>query len=155
MRPCTIRHRVSDGTRNAVALFEPAVYGASADEAEYTVEGRYTFAQTGEQRYAQLHFQSSKLTQVVGFTSETDLGAPHEITPSAGDTFTIYQKWISMDANGKVAQAVRQDGDTLTFGAQPFKWVELYAAQGQYVVGFIVEDLDGNQYPIYTPITVK
>ncbi len=146
---------ISDGTQNAVALFEPAVYGASSDEAEYTVEGRYTFAQTGEQRYAQLHFQNSKLTQVVGFTSETDLGAPHEITPSPGDTFTIYQKWMDMDANGKVTQVVKQDGDTLTFGSQPFKWVELYAAQGQYVVGFIVEDLDGNQYPIYTPITVK
>ncbi len=146
---------ISDGTQNSVALFEPAVYGASADEAEYTVEGRYTFAQSGEQRYAQLHFQNGKLTQVVGFNSETDLGAPHEITPSAGDTFTIYQKWMDMDANGKVTQVVKQDGDTLTFGSQPFKWVELYAAQGQYVVGFIVEDLDGNQYPIYTAITVR
>jgi hypothetical protein len=146
---------ISDGTQNAVALFEPAVYGTSADEAEYTVEGRYTFAQSGEQRYAQLHFQNSKLTQVIGFNSETDQGAPHEITPAAGDTFTIYQKWMDIDANGKVTQVVKQDGDMLTFGSQPFKWVELYAAQGQYVVGFIVEDLDGNQYPIYTPITVK
>jgi hypothetical protein len=33
--------------------------------------------------------------------------------------------------------------------------VELYAAAGDYVIGFIVEDLDGKQYPIYTQITVQ
>ncbi len=146
---------ISDGTKNAVALFEPASYGASADEAEYTVAGRYTFAQTGEQREAQLHFQNGKLTQVLGFTGDSSVGAPHEITPQAGDTFTVYQKWMDMDANGNVTQTITQDGDTVTFGAQPLKWVQLYAAQGQYVVGFIVEDLDGNPYPIYAPITVK
>ena len=60
-----------------------------------------------------------------------------------------------MDANGNVSKIVKEKGTTLTFGAQPLKWVELYAAQGEYVVGFIVEDLDGNQYPVYTPITVR
>jgi hypothetical protein len=146
---------ISDGTQNALALFEPAAYGASADEAEYTVEGRYTFTQSGEQRYAQLHFQNGKLTQVIGFNSETDQGAPHEITPSAGDTFTIYQKWMDMDANGKLTQVVKKDADTLTFGSQAFKWVQLYAPQGPNVVGFIAQDLDGNSYPVYTAITVK
>ncbi len=29
------------------------------------------------------------------------------------------------------------------------------AAAGVYVVGFIVEDLDGNQYPVYTQVTVE
>ena len=31
---------------------------------------------------------------------------------------------------------------------------EDYAA-GDYVVGFIIEDLDGNQFPVYTRITVQ
>jgi hypothetical protein len=146
---------ISDGTQNAVALFEPLQYGATSAEAEYTVDGLYTFTQTGEKRYAQLIFQNEKLIQVLGFTSETESGAPREITPAAGDTFTIYEKWLDVDANGKVTNTVKQEGQTLTFGAQPFKWVQLYAAQGDYVVGFIAEDLDGNQYPVYTQITVK
>ncbi|MFN2120142.1 MAG: clostripain-related cysteine peptidase [Anaerolineales bacterium] len=146
---------ISDGTQNAVALLQPVQYGASADEAEYAVEGMYTFAETGEQRYAQLHLQNGKLTQVVGFTGASDSGAPHEITPAPGDSFTIYEKWMDVDANGNVTGTVSQAGTTLTFGNQPFTWVQLYAAQGNYVVGFIAEDLDGNPYPIYTQITVR
>jgi len=146
---------ISDGTQNAVALLQPVQYGATAEDAEYSVEGLYTFKESGEQRYAQLHLQNEKLTRVVGFTGDTDTGAPHEITPAAGDTFTIYDKWMDVDANGKVTGTAKQQGITLTFGSEPFKWVQLYAAAGDYVVGFIAEDLDGNQYPIYTQITVR
>jgi hypothetical protein len=146
---------ISDGSQNVVALFQPAQYGASSNEAEYTVDGIYTFAETGETRYAQLRFQNSKLTQVVGFSGETDTGAPHEITPAQGDTFTIYDKWMDVDADGHVTGIAKEKGKTLTFGSGPLKWVTLEAAAGQYVVGFIVEDLDGNQYPVYTQINVR
>jgi hypothetical protein len=90
----------------------------------------YTFAQTGEQRYAQLHFQSERLTQVLGFTSESELGAPREITPEQGDTFTIYDRWMDVNAEGQATNIVKQPGTTLTFGAEPFTWVQLYAAKG-------------------------
>jgi hypothetical protein len=46
-------------------------------------------------------------------------------------------------------------GATLTFGSQPFTWLEQDAAAGQYVVGFIVEDLDGNDTHVFTQITVE
>ena len=36
-----------------------------------------------------------------------------------------------------------------------FVWETLDAAVGEYVVGFVVEDLDGNQYPVYETITVE
>jgi hypothetical protein len=47
------------------------------------------------------------------------------------------------------------EGETITFGAQTTKREQLYAAAGEYMVGFIIEDLDGNQYPIYTQVTVQ
>lgn len=146
---------ISDGSQNAVALFQPGQYGADAASASYSVEGLYTFAQTGESQYAQLHFQESKLVAVYSFNGQDDTGAPREITPAQGDTFTIYEKWMDMNADGQVTGVVKENGRTLTFGSQPFEWVELYAAAGDYVVGFIIEDLDGNQYPIYTRITVQ
>ncbi len=102
---------ISDGTQNAVALLEPVQYGATAEEAEYSVEGLYTFAQSGEQQYAQLHFQNEKLTKVIGFTGDGDTGAPHEITPAPGDTFTIYDQWMDVDSNGKVSSVVKQARD--------------------------------------------
>ncbi|MBN1427941.1 MAG: hypothetical protein JXB07_06115 [Anaerolineae bacterium] len=146
---------VSDGSQNAVALFQPEQYGVDADSAVYTVEGLYTFAQTGESQYAILRFRSGALVAVYGFTGEGVTGAPHEITPAQGDTFTISEKWLDMDAGGNVIGQVKEDGKTLTFGSEPFQWVELYAAAGEYAVGFIVEDLDGKQYPVYTRMTVK
>jgi hypothetical protein len=48
-----------------------------------------------------------------------------------------------------------QEGGTLTFGRQPFTWKTLDAAAGQYMVGFVVEDLDGTRQQSLTRIIVK
>jgi hypothetical protein len=48
-----------------------------------------------------------------------------------------------------------QEGGTLTFGDQMFIWEELDAAPGEYIVGFIVEDLDGNSYEVFTGVIVE
>jgi hypothetical protein len=48
-----------------------------------------------------------------------------------------------------------QEGNTLTFGQQMFTWKTLDAAAGDYAVGFVVEDLDGNKKEALTRITVK
>jgi hypothetical protein len=146
---------INDGVNSAVALLNPESYGASPEEAVYTVEGMYTFADSGEQRYARLYFSNGLLRQVFGFTGQEPTGAPREITPQSGDTFTILEKWLDLDAQGNVAEVAQQEGETLTFGEQLFTWEQLYAAPGEYVVGFIVEDLDGNQYPVYTQVTVR
>ena len=56
------------------------------------------------------------LTKVFGFTGQDGTGAPHEITPQTGDTFTILDKWMDLDAQGNVVQEATQAGETLTFG---------------------------------------
>jgi hypothetical protein len=43
----------------------------------------------------------------------------------------------------------------LTFSDQMFTWEELDAAAGPYVVGFVVEDLDGNATQSIAQITVR
>ena len=148
---------INDGMDSVLALFSPEDYGASPEEAVYTVEGIYTYADGGEQRDARLYFNNNNglLKQVYGFSSQGATGAPREIIPQIGDTFTVLEKWMDMDEHGKVVKVTMQEGDTLTFGEQPFKWEELDAAPGEYIVGFIVEDLDGNSFPVYTQVTVK
>jgi len=146
---------INDGTNSAVALLNPENYGASAEDAVYSVEGIYTFADGGEQRYARLYFSNGTLRQVFGFTGEGGTGSPREITPQSGDTFTILEKWMDLDAQGNATQSAQQAGETLTFGDQMFTWEQLYAAPGQYIVGFIVEDLDGNSKTSYAEVTVQ
>jgi len=146
---------ITDGKSRAEALFMPETFGKSRQEATYSVEGIYTFAETGEARPARLYFRNGVLRQVFGFTGQEMEGAPREIVPTPGDTFTVLERWLDLDAQGKVTKVAYQKGKTLTFGNQPFKWKTLDAAAGDYVVGFIVEDLDGNQTAAYTQITVK
>ena len=146
---------IDDGKQSVVARFAPETYGASSADAVYTVEGIYTFADGSGSRPARLYFRDKLLRQVFGFYGDDSAGAPREITPKAGDTFTVLEKWLDLDQSGNVVKTALQKGKTLTFGAQPFKWKELDAAAGEYVVGFIVEDLDGNSQPVFAQIVVR
>jgi len=146
---------INDGVNSAVALLNPESYGASPEEAVYSAEGLYTFGDSGEQRYARLYFSNGQLRQIFGFTEEGGQGAPREITPQSGDTFTILEKWLDLDPQGNVTGTAQQEGETLTFGDAMFTWEQLYAAQGEYIVGFIVEDLDGNSQTTFTTVEVR
>ncbi|MBK8985776.1 MAG: hypothetical protein IPM39_06790 [Chloroflexi bacterium] len=146
---------ISDGTNSVLGALSPQNYGAEPADATYTVDGMYTYADGGETRYARLFFRDGVLRQVFGFTGQDSTGAPREIIPQTGDTFTVLEKWLDLDASGEVVETTYQDGGTLTFGDQMFTWQELDAAVGEYVVGFIVEDLDGNTYEAYTDVTVR
>ena len=145
---------LDDGETVAEALLSPQTYGAEAADATYTVEGVYTYAD-GEQRHARAYLREELLRQVFGFTEENGNGAPREITVSPGDSFTVLQKWMDLDAEGNVVATAWQEGETITLGERPVRWVELDAAVGEYVVGFIVEDLDGNQRQVFTQVAVE
>ncbi|MCU0509365.1 MAG: clostripain-related cysteine peptidase [Anaerolineae bacterium] len=145
---------ISDGETSAQAALNPETYGQSYEESVYTVDGIYTY-QDGEQRYARAYFRDGILRQVFGFTEEAGTpGAPWQITPTPGDQFTPYETWLEQDGQGGLRE-VQELGETLTFrDDQPFEWRELDAAAGEYVVGFIVADLEGNKTEAYTTVTV-
>ena len=109
----------------------------------------------GAQRPARLLFRDGVLQQVYGFSNEDGTGGPREIIPQAGDQFTVLERWLDLDANGRVVESATEEAGTLTFSDSTLLWVDLDAAAGEYVVGFIVEDFDGNQFPAYTQITVR
>jgi len=145
---------ISDGTDSVTAALMPESYGAAPEDATYRVDGIYTYT-SGESRYARLYFRDGWLRQVFGFTGENGTGSPREIYPQRGDKFTVLEKWLDLDAQGKVVQKASQQGGTLTFGNQMFSWEELDAAAGQYVLGFIVQDLDGNSLEQYATVEVQ
>ena len=110
---------------------------------------------TAKHATRKLYFRNGELQQVFGFDGERTDRRAAQIIPEAGDTFTVLEKWMDLNQSGEVAQFVNEQGKTLTFGDEAMTWVDLDAAAGRYVVGFLVEDLDGNQYPTYTTITVR
>ena len=61
---------ISDGNVTDVALFTPQSYGASAEEAIYTVEGTYTYAESGSTLSARLYFRNGELVSVYGITGD-------------------------------------------------------------------------------------
>ena len=145
---------ITDGETSTLAMLRPERYGASPEEAVYTVDGTYTYVD-GESRPAKLYFSNGVLHHVYGFTGDGSTGAPREILPNSGDTFTIQETWLDQNGSGKPVTSATQEGKTLTFGDQPFKWKVLDAAVGDYVVGFIVTDLDGNSYERHANVTVE
>lgn len=147
---------ISDGVNSTVALFSPERYGVAREQAVYTVDGMYTFANGGETRYARLFFSNGTLTHVVGFEGTSATGATREIIPENGDQFTVQERWMDLDSAGKVTKIATQDSaTTLTFGGQMFTWEPLDAAAGQYIIGFIVQDLDGNSTETYGTVEVR
>jgi hypothetical protein len=149
-----IVYYISDGVDAVPALLTPASYGVSGEQAVYTVDGIYTYA-SGERLLARLYLMDGVLRHVVGFVGSSTAGAPREIHPSSGDQFTVVERWMDLDAQGRTVNTATEEGGTLTFRDRMFTWQELDAAAGDYVVGFIAIDLDGNRQQAYTQVSVR
>lgn len=153
---------INDGQSQVVALLQPQTYGQAPEDAIYAVDGIYTFA-TGERRFAQALFSDEALQQVIVYrdteegmpTPGTISGAPWPATPVAGDTFTVLELWYDLDANGQLVNQSYEEGGTLTFGDDLWTYDIFDAPAGDYSIGFIVEDLDGNRVETYADVTVE
>jgi len=144
---------MSDGETEEFAYFEPETYGLTEEEDTYIVRGIYTFADGGDQRDAFIRFGGDGVMRsVFGFTGEDGTGAPREISPQPGDTFTILEEWFEFGESD--GEFVDYEGATFTFGDKPFEMVPYYAYPGDYILGIIVEDMNGNYYDAYTEVTV-
>lgn len=147
-------YSLSDGETEAFALLEPAVYGASDQEGEYDVRGIYTFADSGQERYAILKFNGLlEYKGMLAFTGAEGTGAPRALTPQAGDTFTILEQWYQLDEEGEW-EIGEYNGDTLTFGSKPFTVNAYDSYPGEYSLGILVSDLLDNTIAEYATVYV-
>lgn len=143
-------YAISDGTTSVRALLEPETYG---DSPVYQVKGVYTFADTGNKRPARISFQDGEMTQVFVFSGQGNAGAPRQVTPNPGDTFTVLERGFDF-SQGDEQENYSQEGETLTFGSEKFFIEETPAPSGNYVVGILVEDLAGQRYEQYEGLFV-
>lgn len=119
----------------------------------YSVDGIYTTSVTGESSDASLIFdvETGELEYVWAYLDYDGVVTPMEVIPEIGDTFTIYQLVFTSD---EVEPEV-YDGGTLTFGEYGLITDLMPLPDGEYGVGFIVEDLSGNYAEDYMSITVE
>lgn len=145
---------VSDGENYELVLLEPDTFGIGSEDTVYSTDGIYQFANGDEDRYARLYFNGDgELIQVLGYSDIEPNGPMHEITPEYGDSFTVLQQWISL--NEDADETILKYGSTLTFGDTPWTWEAQDAPSGEYLVGFFVDDADGNRYEEYVSITAE
>jgi clostripain len=146
-------YAISDGTTSIKALFDPAAY--DAEQPTYSVNGIYQPAD-GQQRFAKIYFQNDVMTEIVGFTSGITqaLGAPRQIIAQPGDTFTVLERGDDLSQGDAGREKYVNEGGTLTFSDKPFTLVTTPAPSGNYVVGIIAEDLDGQTYEQYEGLFV-
>ena len=147
-----IVYAISDGTTSIRTLFSPDTYG---EEPIYTAEGIFTFADGSPDRYARLYFRNGELYQAFAFvgSGNSGTGTPHEITPQPGDQFTVLEQGYNLadDAEDEIYSG---ESGTLIFGDDSFYIEETPAPSGNYVVGVIAEDLEGNQVESYEGLFV-
>jgi hypothetical protein len=62
---------------------------------------------------------------------------------------------MDLNAQGQITQTTAQEGGTLTFGDEGLTWVDQDAPVGTFVLGFVIEDLDGNRRHMYGQIQVQ
>jgi len=135
---------LNDGKNRQFAVFESEIYGRTEKENSYIVWGTYKEAGSEEGRDAFIRFDGEgNFAGLLVFSGE-EAKTPREVTMKKGDTFTITEEWLEYDKNPD-GEFKYYDGGVLTYGDQPFtmEWDEK-PIPGQYVLGVIVEDLDGN-----------
>ena len=150
---------MSDGhaANDQFAFFDPTTYGAAMEDDVYTVRGTFTFFDSGTQTDAEIDFSGDgRMLTVWGFGAADEGGGAgtwHEITPQAGDTFTITDEYLEFDED-PAGKFVDYLGGTMTFGDTPFSMVPYSAYVGDYTLGIGVEDLDGNITWEFAEVTV-
>lgn len=145
-------YAVSNGETSIRVLFAPETYG---DSPTYSVEAIYHFADGSEDRRATLFFRDGVLVRAITFTgpATSSAGAPWEVKPKVGDSVTLLQRGYDLSGDNEDELYSREAG-TLVFGEDPLFLEQTPAPSGNYVVGVIAEDLDGNTYESYEIVFV-
>lgn len=148
-------YAVGDGQNSVKALIEPEAYDAELPV--YSVGATYHPASGGDPRFAKIYFREGTMTEIFGFTGSITqaLGAPRQILPQPGDEFALLERGDDLSQEGEAGrESYVHESGTLTFNGEPFTIETTPAPSGNYVVGLIAEDLDGNTYEQYEGLFV-
>ncbi|MDO8755688.1 MAG: hypothetical protein Q7J80_17475, partial [Anaerolineales bacterium] len=144
---------LTDGVDSAFGFFLPAGYDSSG----YQLDGLYTPADGADQRRARITFDSAgETTDVLAYKEQGGRGTPHALTLRQGDQFTPFVQILTQPADENQTWQVAKGLSTpLTFHGQPLRWAEEPLMPADYLVGLLVQDLDGGFTRKYAPLVVS
>lgn len=139
---------IYDGTNAALALCLPEQYGPTC-----IAYGYHVSAATGETRYAFTRWinDSPEMLDLFVFSDVGGSLAPFRHTAEPGDQFIPEAAFMDTDT---LEWSFAPGDRALTFGAEPLLSFAPPSEPGNYAVGVIVVDMDGNQYPRHIDLTV-
>ncbi len=138
---------LADGVDSAFAFVFPLDYGISGCR----LEGQYTNSET--QTRAQITFNSEgKVTKMLAFKKRGFTSTPRALVPEPGDIFAPFVQVLTEEDGAWTSETVLST--PLTFGNQPFRLEKESLLPGEYLVGILVQDLDGGFTRKYTSLTI-
>lgn len=141
---------LTDGVDSAFAFCIPAGYRLSGCH----LDGQFTTAAEGSQSRARIVFDGDgKIKEILAFKQQRMKSIPRPITPKPGDTFAPFVQVLSEEDGAWKSETALST--PLTFGDQPFRLEKESPLPGEYLIGILVQDLDGGFTRKYVPIIVE
>lgn len=144
---------LTDGVDSAFGFLIPDGYGQPA----YWIDGLYTSADKATSRRARIKFDGTgTITDIVAYKQRGRTAMPHALTLELDDQFTPFVQVLNPPTDENPTWHMTTVLSTpLTFHGQPLCWIEEPLMPGDYLVGLLVQDLDGGLTRKYSPLTIS
>jgi hypothetical protein len=143
---------LTDGVDSAFAFCIPEGYRVSG----CYLDGQLTTTAEGSQSRARITFDSDgtpRIKEILAYKEQRmkRFATPRPVTPKPGDTFAPFVQVLTEEDGSWKTETVLST--PLTFSDLPFRLENESLIPGEYLVGVLVQDLDGGFTRKYIPLT--
>lgn len=144
---------LTDGLNAAFAFMHPLEYAQEGCQ----LEGLFTKKDSGNANRARLKFDlDGEMTDKQIILEKRGRLVTHDLTIKSGDMFIPTVKVLTdFNLSNPKMHSLRGISGTLTKLEDPFHWVDEAALAGDYLLGLVIEDYNGDQYHHYLPFSIE
>ncbi len=143
---------ITDGINAAFAFMHPMGYGRE----EYQLEGLFTKNGAGNSNRARLKFDNSgEMTDKSVIQEKRGRLVTHDLAIKSGDMFIpAVHVLTALNLTNPKMHTLHGISGTISKLEDSFHWVDEAALPGDYLLGLVVEDFNGDKYHHYVPFTI-
>lgn len=143
---------LTDGINAAFAFMHPVGYGREA----YQLEGSFTKKDSANSNRARLKFDSSgEMIDKRIILEKRGRLVSHNLAIRSGDMFIpAVQVLTALNLTNPKMRSIQGFSNTLAKVDEAFHWVDEAALPGDYLLGLVVEDFNGDERHHYLPFTI-